>query len=120
MLVAAELLQKEAAGFGFEYEKVEDVWDKLYEEIEEFKVEVKNEQKGTMEKEFGDLLLAAVSVARFYNLSPEIALHRSLTTFQNRFKFVARRVNEQGKTIDMCSLEELDLYWEEAKKTENN
>lgn len=120
MLFAAELLQKEAAQFGFEYDKVEDVWDKLYEEIQEFKVEVKKEQTETMEKEFGDVLLAVVSVARFYNLSPEIALHRSLTTFQNRFQFVAKQVNAQGKTIDKCSLEELDQYWEEAKKAENN
>ncbi|PAF07697.1 nucleoside triphosphate pyrophosphohydrolase [Shouchella clausii] len=115
MLVDAAALQERAAKTGFEWANVEEVWEKLFEEIEEFKVEAAKSSKSKMEKEYGDILLAAVSLARFYDLSPEIALHRSLTTFKKRFLYVEQKAQEKGQAIADIEMSELDRWWNEAK-----
>lgn len=116
-LIRAHELQKEAAKVGFDWQEVAPVWDKVKEELQEFEEEVvKAENNENMLKEFGDVLFALINLARFYKIHPEEALLATNQKFTNRFRFVENRVKASGKGFNDHTLEQLDLYWDEAKK----
>ncbi len=115
-LQRAHRLQEKAAKVGFDWEKKEDVWKKVIEEIEEMHASEKQESTDELEKEIGDVFFALVNYARFLGVNPENALRRTNEKFIKRFNFVEKQVNSSGRKIDESNLEEMDKYWEESKK----
>jgi XTP/dITP diphosphohydrolase len=114
-LVKATRIQEKAKGIGFEWDTKEDVWEKVKEELAEFEAEVKlgsNKQ----EEEFGDLLFSLVNYARFINLAPESALSVTNQKFITRFQWMEEAVANDGKALSDMTLEEMDVYWEQAKQ----
>ncbi|MDX8047543.1 nucleoside triphosphate pyrophosphohydrolase [Gracilibacillus sp. S3-1-1] len=111
-------IQKTAAKVGFDWSESEPIWEKIYEELEEFKAARKNEQFDAQELEFGDILFAMMNLGRYYKINPEIALMRTNHKFIDRFQFVETKVKESQKSWDSFTLEELDVFWEEAKALE--
>jgi tetrapyrrole methylase family protein / MazG family protein len=108
--------QKKAAKAGFDWPDSKGAWDKIWEEIKEFEKEVENGNETEITKEFGDILFALVNVARFYNVFPEEALAMTNTKFYRRFSYVEKQVRGSGKSFEDFTLEELDAFWNEAKK----
>lgn len=115
-LVKAYRIQDKARNAGFDWEKREDVWDKVKEEIGEFQQEVANMDKDKMEAEFGDLLFSLINAARLYKIKPDNALERTNQKFIRRFTYVEAKAKEQGKMINDMTLSEMDELWNEAKK----
>jgi MazG family protein len=122
-LVKAYRIQEKASGVGFDWEKLSQVWDKVVEEINEFKREVdaaaEDSDKERIEQEFGDLLFALVNYARFIDINPETALERTNRKFIRRFQYVEQGAKNSGKALHQMSLEEMDVFWNEAKKAEH-
>ena len=130
-LQRAHRLQEKAAKVGFDWEKKEDVWKKVIEEIEEMheiekiksqnsKVKNLDELNDKLESEIGDVFFALVNYARFLNVNPENALRKTNKKFIDRFNYVQTRVQETGKNIHQSNLEEMDKFWNESKKVLNN
>lgn len=117
-LVKANRIQEKVAGVGFDWEKPEQVFEKLEEELAEFQDEVKAENRAKMEAEFGDVLFSMVNYARFLDINPENALERTNKKFIGRFQFLEKKAKEAGKSLKELSLAEMDVFWEEAKSTE--
>lgn len=117
-LVKANRIQDKVAGIGFDWEKPEQVWEKVEEELAEFQEEVKNQDADKMEAEFGDVLFSMVNYARFLNISPENALERTNKKFIKRFQYLEDKAKGIGKSIKEMTLEEMDIFWEEAKKVD--
>ena len=114
-LVKANRIQDKVAGVGFDWEKPEQVWEKVQEEREEFQDEVKQGNVDAMESEFGDVLFSMVNYARFLNINPENALERTNKKFIKRFQYLENKAKEQGKALKDMTLSEMDVFWEEAK-----
>lgn len=114
-LLKAEALQKKAAKVGFDWEEVSSIWDKVREEIKEFEIETENNNEN-MISEFGDILFAFVNIARYYQINPEEALNRTNKKFYHRFLYIEEKVRESGKDISSFSVDQLDAFWNEAKK----
>ncbi|MFE8704041.1 nucleoside triphosphate pyrophosphohydrolase [Cytobacillus sp. FJAT-54145] len=115
-LMRAYELQKKAGKVGFDWDHVNQAWEKVKEEIVEFEDEMKtSEQNENLQKEFGDVLFALVNVARFYDFNPEEALFSTNQKFIRRFSFIEEQVQESGKKFEEFSLEELDQLWNQAK-----
>jgi len=125
-LVKAYRIQDKAANVGFDWEKKEDVWEKVKEEISEFEAETKaaipegdnptKEQKQLMEDELGDLLFALINMARLYHLKPDNALEKTNQKFISRFNYIELQAKEKGVSLNEMSLEEMEVLWQEAKK----
>ncbi len=115
-LVKAQRIQEKAAGIGFDWEQPEQVFDKVREELQEFSEEVTRRDKDRMESEFGDILFALINYARFLKINPENALERTNKKFIYRFQYLEERAREEGKSLSDMTLEEMDVYWEEAKR----
>jgi XTP/dITP diphosphohydrolase len=115
-LLKAYRIQEKARAVGFDWDKPEQVFEKVKEELAEFEVEMKNKDHAAAEKEFGDVLFSLINYARFVNINPEDALEQTNKKFIKRFGYMENKVKEQGKQIADCKLEELDVYWNEAKK----
>ncbi|MFN8153356.1 MAG: nucleoside triphosphate pyrophosphohydrolase [Bacteroidia bacterium] len=115
-LVKAIRIQEKARASGFDWERPEQVWEKVQEEMAEFKTEEKAGHKEKMENEFGDLLFAMVNYARFAGINPEEALEKTNKKFIRRFRYMEDRINEKGEKLDDLNLEQMDVYWNEAKK----
>ncbi|RDY60991.1 nucleoside triphosphate pyrophosphohydrolase [Flagellimonas nanhaiensis] len=114
-LVKANRIQEKVAGVGFDWEKPEQVFEKLKEELGELQEEVhKNNIDGT-ESEFGDVLFSMVNYARFLGVNPENALERTNKKFIKRFQYLEENAKKAGKTLKEMSLAEMDVFWEEAK-----
>lgn len=115
-LIKALRIQDKVAGIGFDWENPEQVFEKVKEEIKEFEEEskVRNQQK--MEEEFGDILFALINYARHKNINPEKALELTNKKFIKRFKYLEKETSEKGLILQDMSLEEMDVFWEEAKK----
>lgn len=114
-LVRAQRLQQKAAYVGFDWKKVDQVWDKVHEEILELKEAQDNGNKVHLEEEIGDVLFAIVNLSRFFNLSAEDALRKTNAKFIRRFKFIEKELVSQGINIEQASLAEMDAIWEKAK-----
>ncbi|MDB2606371.1 nucleoside triphosphate pyrophosphohydrolase [Zobellia sp.] len=117
-LVKASRIQEKVAGVGFDWEKPEQVWEKVQEELAELQEEVKVKDKDKIEAEFGDVLFSMVNYARFLNVSPENALERTNKKFIGRFQYLERKAKETGKELKEMTLAEMDVFWDEAKLTE--
>ena len=117
-LVRAQRLQQKASYAGFDWDKVEKVWEKIHEEILELKEAQLSNNKKHIEEEMGDVIFAVVNLARFLDISAENSLRKTNKKFINRFKKVEEGINEQGKEIDDATLEEMDAIWNEAKRNE--
>jgi len=119
-LVKAIRIQDKARGVGFDWEKKEQVWEKVEEEMQEFKKEFNAESDQGIDREkamaeFGDLLFSLVNYARFINIDPEEALERTNKKFIKRFQFLERESAKDGKVMGEMTLAEMDAYWERAK-----
>jgi XTP/dITP diphosphohydrolase len=114
-LLKAYRIQEKARAVGFDWEKPEQVFEKVKEELAEFEVEVKQHNQEKAEKEFGDIIFSLINYARFLNINPEDALEQTNKKFIQRFGYMEEKVKEKGKQIADCKLEELDQYWNEAK-----
>jgi XTP/dITP diphosphohydrolase len=116
-LVKATRIQEKVKGVGFEFEKAEDVWAKVQEELSELKVEIDN-NTDQIEDEFGDVLFSLVNYARFLKISPENALAKTNQKFIKRFQEMEQLLAQDGLLAQDQSLEKLDHYWERAKRSE--
>ena len=115
-LVKANRIQDKVSGVGFDWEKPEQVWEKVQEELSEFQEEVKSNNTEKMEAEFGDVIFSMVNYARFLNINPENALERTNKKFIKRFQHLESKAQGLGKTLKEMTLAEMDVFWEEAKK----
>ncbi|SFJ05761.1 nucleoside triphosphate pyrophosphohydrolase [Olleya namhaensis] len=115
-LVKASRIQEKVAGVGFDWERPEQVWEKVEEELNEFKVEVEKGDTDAMEDEFGDVLFSMVNYARFLNINPENALERTNKKFKKRFEYLEQKAKGLNKDLKDMTLGEMDVFWEEAKK----
>jgi len=115
-LLKAFRIQEKARAVGFDWEKPEQVYEKVKEELAEFETEIKYGNQQNAEKEFGDVLFSLINYARFLNINPEDALEQTNKKFIKRFAYMEDKVKTQGKQISDCKLEELDIYWNEAKQ----
>ena len=123
-LVKAYRIQDKVANVGFDWEKREDVWAKVKEEIAEFEAELTNERMNELtnervEAEFGDLLFALINAARLYKIKPDNALEQTNLKFIRRFNYVESKAKENGKELKDMSLAEMDELWNDAKRSEN-
>ncbi len=115
-LLRAQKLQKKAAKEGFDWDEISDVFDKLDEEISEFKSAVL-EGKGTdIQSELGDILFVLVNIAKFKKIDAEEALRSTNNKFIKRFQYIEQEVAKQGKTLKETSLEDMERHWQNAKK----
>ena len=110
--------QKRAAKVGFDWPDVDGAWNKFSEEWQEFRQEVTKGTNASLLDEFGDVLFTLVNLARFYKLSPEEAMLHANEKFARRFGYVEKRIKESGKPFSEYTLEQLDAFWNEAKRIE--
>jgi len=118
-MVKAMRLQEKAKGVGFDWENKEQVWKKVQEEISEFQNEEKQQNKTKMEEEFGDVLFALINYARFAGIDPETALEKTNKKFIKRFQFLENKIKEEGKDLKEMNIDEMEQYWQKAKKNLN-
>ena len=114
-LIKAERVQEKAANVGFDWEKKEDVWDKVKEEFNEVEAELKAGNDDNIEKEFGDLFFSLVNAARLYNVRPDNALEKTNLKFIARFNYIESQAKAQGKRLNEMTLDQMDELWNEAK-----
>lgn len=119
-LIKAYRIQDKARNVGFDWEKKEDVWDKVGEELDELKAELAREDKESSTKELGDFLFSVINAARLYKLNPDNALEHTNQKFISRFTHVEQQAKKLGKELKNMTLDEMDNLWNEAKKIENN
>ncbi|QUB52876.1 nucleoside triphosphate pyrophosphohydrolase [Prevotella nigrescens] len=119
-LIKAYRIQDKARNVGFDWEKKEDVWEKVTEELNELKAELAREDKENSTKELGDFLFSVINAARLYKLNPDNALEHTNQKFISRFTYVEQQAKKLGKELKNMTLDEMDNLWNEAKKIENN
>jgi XTP/dITP diphosphohydrolase len=120
-LVKASRIQEKARGVGFDWEEKSQVWDKVEEEMREFRdefnaVDDKVIDQEKAEGEFGDLLFSLINYARFININPENALEKTNKKFIKRFQYLESKAQQSGKQLKDMTLAEMDQFWNEAKK----
>ncbi len=116
-IIKSYRVQEKAAQVGFDWPNADQVWDKVFEELEELKHEFSisnNEEK--REKEFGDLLFSLINLARKTNINPDDALEKTNRKFIERFQYIEKKANKNNTVISKMTLEEMEVYWNEAKK----
>ena len=119
-LMKAEKIQSKASKVGFDWGNLDGPLQKVKEEFHEFEAVLRDEaspqpERDRLEDEFGDILFSMVNLARFFHLNSEQALERTITKFDQRFRYVEREALQAGKELQTMSLEEMDLLWEQAK-----
>ena len=117
-LIKAYRVQDKARNVGFDWEERSQVWDKVKEELAEFEAEVEKMDKEKAEAEFGDLMFSLINAARLYKINPDNALERTNQKFIRRFNYLESQTLKKGRKLTDMSLEEMDKYWEEAKRLE--
>lgn len=115
-LVKASRIQEKVRGVGFDWDNSDQVWAKVQEEIAELKEVVAEKNQEEIENEFGDVLFSLINYARFIGVNPENALERTNKKFIKRFQWMEEDINAKGKDMTSMDLEELDTYWNQAKK----
>lgn len=120
-LIKASRIQEKARGVGFDWEEKSQVWEKVEEEMAEFKNEFNITDNQTIDKEraegeFGDLLFSLINYARFLDINPEDALEKTNRKFIKRFQYLESKASENGKSLKDMTLAEMDIFWNEAKK----
>lgn len=117
-LVKANRIQEKVRGVGFDWEEKEQVWDKVIEEFNELKEELKSGDRSRVESEFGDLLFSVINAARLYEIDPETALERTNRKFIRRFSYLEEQTIKKGQSLQEMTLDQMNIIWEEAKKTD--
>lgn len=117
-LIKAYRIQDKARAVGFDWEKKEDVWAKVHEELQELETELRKEDKERSLEELGDFLFSLVNTARLYHLNPDTALEKTNQKFTRRFNYIEQKSKELGKPMTEMTLEEMDALWNEAKTNE--
>jgi XTP/dITP diphosphohydrolase len=116
-VIKAYRIQDKARGVGFDWDHRDQVWDKVKEEIGELMAELKSQQSADrVEAEFGDVLFSLINAARLYQINPENALERTNLKFIHRFNYLEEEARKQGLNLKNMTLEEMDRYWNAAKK----
>lgn len=115
-MVKATRIQEKVRGIGFDWEETQQVWDKVEEEINELKEEIKVGDQKKTEEEFGDLLFSVINLSRFLKVDADSALERTNKKFIKRFQYLEKEAENQGKKLSDMSLAEMDIIWEDAKK----
>ncbi|WP_369047688.1 nucleoside triphosphate pyrophosphohydrolase [Tenacibaculum sp. UWU-22] len=115
-LVKANRIQDKVAGVGFDWEKPNQVWEKVQEELAELNQEIEKNDTENIEKEFGDVLFSMINYARFIGVNPENALEKTNKKFINRFQYLEKEAHKAGKSLADMTLAEMDVYWNQAKK----
>ena len=115
-IVKANRIQEKVRGVGFDWEKREQIWDKVLEEISELKVEIKNHNTESIESELGDVLFSIINASRLYDIDPEAALEKTNRKFIKRFNYLEKKTLTKGISLKDMSLEEMNVIWEQAKK----
>ena len=115
-LVKASRIQEKVAGVGFDWEAPHQVWEKVEEEINEFKAEVHDGNQERMESEFGDVLFSMINYARFLKINPENALERTNKKFTKRFQYLEQKAKALNKPLSEMTLAQMDVFWDEAKR----
>jgi XTP/dITP diphosphohydrolase len=116
--IKANRIQEKVRGVGFDWEKREQIWDKVAEEIGELKNEIENSNQEKMESEFGDVFFSIINACRLYGIDPEAALEKTNRKFIRRFNYLENQTIRKGKSLHDMSLDEMNVIWEEAKKEE--
>lgn len=120
-LIKASRIQEKVKAVGFDWDHKDQVWDKVQEELMELQTEIKqNSPKDKIEGELGDVFFALVNYARFIGVNPEDALEKTNRKFMNRFKEMEMLIKNEEKDMTNMSLNELDVYWNQAKSKEKN
>lgn len=114
-LLRAERIQHKVSRVGFDWDNKDDVWNKVYEELNELKHELEAENKEKARAELGDFIFAIVNTARHYGIVAEEALHLTNNKFTQRFRFIEQRAIELNRKLDDMTLEEMDVIWNESK-----
>ena len=117
-LIKAYRIQDKARNVGFDWQKKEDVWAKVHEELAELEAELAREDKERSTDELGDFLFSVINAARLYKLNPENALERTNQKFISRFGFIEQHSIRAGRPLTEMTLEEMDALWNEAKNNE--
>ena len=117
-LIKAYRIQDKARNVGFDWKEKEDVWDKVYEELEELKAELAKGDKENSTRELGDFLFSVINAARLYKLNPDNALEMTNQKFIRRFNYVEDHSVKQGKSLKDMTLKEMDKLWDAAKRQE--
>ena len=117
-LLRAHRMQGKAAAVGFDWQKIEPVWEKFNEEMEELKEAIARKDQSHVEEELGDVLFTIVNISRFLKANPEDALRGTIEKFERRFKQVEKTISAQGRFIGDASLEEMDEIWNAVKSAE--
>lgn len=117
-LIKAYRIQDKARNVGFDWDKKEDIWDKIKEELQELQVELEKEDKEKSIDEFGDVLFSIINMGRLYHINPDNALERTNRKFIRRFNYVEQQSLRSGKSLKDMTLGEMDALWNEAKELE--
>lgn len=119
-MVKANRIQDKVAGVGFDWEHPEQVYEKVEEELNELKIEVARGNADKMESELGDVLFSIINYARFLKINPENALERTNKKFIKRFQYLEAKSREINKSLSEMTLSEMDVFWEEAKRSQKS
>lgn len=115
-IIKANRIQEKVRGVGFDWEKPEQIWDKILEEIKELKKEIKSHNIESLEAELGDVLFSIINASRLYGIDPEAALEKTNRKFIRRFNYLEKETLAKGLSLHEMSLDEMNVIWEEAKK----
>jgi XTP/dITP diphosphohydrolase len=115
-IIKANRIQEKVRGVGFDWEKREQIWDKVQEEISELKEEIENHNTESIESELGDVLFSIINASRLYGIDPEAALEKTNRKFIKRFNYLEKETLKKGISLHDMSLDEMNVIWEEAKK----
>lgn len=115
-LIKAQRMQEKAAGVGFDWKTKDQVWDKFQEELSELDDALSNGNAEAVEDEFGDVLFSLINYARFLKINPESALERTNQKFMYRFQYIEAQAKAQGTSIEKLSLNQMEAFWQEAKR----
>ena len=117
-IIKANRIQEKVRGVGFDWEKREQIWDKVLEEISELKEEIETHNTESIESELGDVLFSIINASRLYGIDPEAALEKTNRKFIKRFNYLEKETLTKGISLHEMSLDEMNVIWEEAKKVD--
>jgi len=115
-IIKANRIQEKVRGVGFDWEKPEQIWDKILEEINELMHEISNHEPDRIESEMGDVMFSIINASRLYGIDPEAALEKTNRKFIKRFNYLEDQTLKKGRSLHDMTLDEMNVIWEEAKK----
>jgi MazG family protein len=117
-IIKANRIQEKVRGVGFDWEKREQIWEKVTEELDELREEIENHNTESIESELGDVLFSIINASRLYGIDPEAALEKTNRKFIKRFNYLENETIRKGKSLHDMTLDEMNVIWEEAKRNE--